>query len=57
MNRISPGDTSNIYFTCDIDVTEYQGKTVLLEADVLNTSASSISLKFKIQFQNSFIKN
>ena len=43
--RITPGDTSNIYLTCDIDVTEYQGKTVLLEADVLNTSASSISLQ------------
>ena len=55
VNRITPGDTSNIYLTVAIDVTEYQGKTLLFEADVLNTSNSSISLQLNDSFGNGYV--
>ena len=46
VNRIVPSeDTSTIYLTADINVTEYHGRTLLFKADVLNTSNATISLQ------------
>lgn len=52
--RISP-ETSNIYLTVTIDVTGYQGKTIRIGADVLNTSNASISLQLNDSFSNGYV--
>lgn len=56
MNRtLPPEDSSNVYLIVGVDITEYQGKTVLFKADILNTTNANISLQLNDTFNAGYV--